>query len=89
MKILVTGGAGCIGSDLAEALAARGDHVRVVDNLSSEKSEHIAALRDEPECGDVRRGDGVSSGGESRREVGPRRSRPQGSKIVYIGNDRG
>lgn len=49
MKILVTGGAGCIGSDLAEALAARGDHVRVVDNLSSGKSKHIAALRDKPE----------------------------------------
>ena len=48
MKILVTGGAGCIGSDLAEALAARGDQVRVVDNLSSGKLEHITPLRSRP-----------------------------------------
>src|SRR5437660_984787 len=48
MKILVTGGAGCIGSDLAEALIARGDSVRVVDNLSSGKLEHIAPLRGKP-----------------------------------------
>jgi len=46
--MLVTGGAGCIGSDLAEALASRGDHVRVLDNLSSGKLEHISALRELP-----------------------------------------
>jgi UDP-glucose 4-epimerase len=48
MQMLVTGGAGCIGSDLAEALIARGDYVRVVDNLSSGKSEHIEPIRDNP-----------------------------------------
>jgi UDP-glucose 4-epimerase len=48
MKMLVTGGAGCIGSDLAQALVDRGNHVRVVDNLSSGKSEHIAPLRGHP-----------------------------------------
>jgi len=42
--ILVTGGAGCIGSDLAETLLSRGCHVTVVDNLSSGKREHIASL---------------------------------------------
>jgi UDP-glucose 4-epimerase len=44
MRILVTGGAGCIGSDLAEALVRRGDDVVVVDNLSSGKKEHVAPL---------------------------------------------
>jgi len=48
MKVLVTGGAGCIGSDLAEALLAQGDYVLVVDNLSSGKLEHIAPMRDHP-----------------------------------------
>ena len=48
MRRLVTGGAGCIGSDLAAALAARGDEVVVLDNLSSGKIEHLAGLLDRP-----------------------------------------
>ena len=44
---LVTGGAGFIGSHIAEALARRGDRVRVLDNLST---GHRANL--EP-CGDA------------------------------------
>ena len=44
MKILVTGGAGCIGSDLTEELLRRGDQVTVLDNLSSGKLEHIEPL---------------------------------------------
>jgi UDP-glucose 4-epimerase len=43
-RILVTGGAGCIGSDLAAALLARGHRVTVLDNLGSGKYEHIQAL---------------------------------------------
>ena len=47
-RILITGGAGCIGSDLAEALLGRGCYVTVVDNLSSGKREHIANLLRHP-----------------------------------------
>ncbi len=42
---LVTGGAGFIGSHIAEALAARGDRVRVLDNLSTGRLANIAGFR--------------------------------------------
>ncbi len=41
---LVTGGAGFIGSHVAEALCARGDRVRVLDNLSTGKRENLRHL---------------------------------------------
>jgi len=41
MKILVTGGAGFIGSHVAEALVARGDQVLIIDNLEMGKQEWI------------------------------------------------
>jgi UDP-glucose 4-epimerase len=41
MRALVTGGAGFIGSNLADALLDRGDEVTVVDNLASGKRENI------------------------------------------------
>lgn len=44
MKVLITGGAGCIGSSMAEALTLDGHDVVVFDNLSSGKMEHIQAL---------------------------------------------
>jgi nucleoside-diphosphate-sugar epimerase len=43
---LVTGGAGFIGSHLAEALIRRGDRVRVVDNLVTGRRENLAHLPD-------------------------------------------
>jgi UDP-glucose 4-epimerase len=47
-RVLITGGAGCIGSDLAQALVERGAHVTVIDNLSSGKWEHVDHLRRHP-----------------------------------------
>jgi UDP-glucose 4-epimerase len=44
-QTLVTGGAGCIGSELAAALVELGHQVTVIDNLSSGKEEHISPLR--------------------------------------------
>jgi UDP-glucose 4-epimerase len=41
MKTLVTGGAGFIGSNLVDALVARGDDVAVIDNLSTGKRENL------------------------------------------------
>lgn len=44
MKALVTGGAGFIGSHLAELLVARGHEVIVVDNLTSGRIENLKAI---------------------------------------------
>jgi len=41
VRALVTGGAGFIGSNLVDALIARGDSVDIVDNLSSGKRENV------------------------------------------------
>jgi UDP-glucose 4-epimerase len=41
---LVTGGCGFIGSHLVHALAARGERVRVLDDLSSGRAENLAGL---------------------------------------------
>ena len=42
-RYLVTGGAGFIGSHVVDALAARGDAVRVVDDLSTGRRENLSA----------------------------------------------
>jgi UDP-glucose 4-epimerase len=46
---LITGGAGFIGSHLVEALLARGDRVRVIDDLSTGRLENLQAVRDRVE----------------------------------------
>jgi len=56
MSCLVTGGAGFIGSHLAEELACRDVAVRVLDNFSTGKRENLASFRDRIELinGDIR-----------------------------------
>ena len=44
MRTLITGGAGFIGSHLAEALLEQGHHVTVLDDLSTGRMENIAHL---------------------------------------------
>ncbi len=55
-RVLVTGGAGFIGSHLAERLCREGHRVRVLDNLATGRRENLASIRDEVELveGDVR-----------------------------------
>src|SRR5262245_18479647 len=48
MRVLITGGAGFVGSHLAEALLARGDQVFVLDNLSTGSIDNIVHLKDHP-----------------------------------------
>ncbi len=48
MKILITGGAGFIGSHLAERLLEDGHEVRVIDNLSTGRLENIEHIKDKP-----------------------------------------
>lgn len=56
MKILVTGGAGFIGSHLVDRLVSLGHHVRVLDDLSTGKRENLSAVASAVELmvGDVR-----------------------------------
>ncbi|MFQ5423827.1 MAG: SDR family oxidoreductase [Phycisphaerae bacterium] len=46
MTYLVTGGAGFIGSHLAERLVEQGQRVRVLDNFSTGKPSNVAAFRE-------------------------------------------
>lgn len=53
MQLLVTGGAGFIGSHLVRALAAQGHAVRVLDNFSSGRAANLADCPVEIIAGDV------------------------------------
>ena len=63
--VLVTGGAGFIGSHLVEALLARGDDVVVLDNLSTGSRDHV------PSDAELFEGD-VADAGAVREAFAPR-----------------
>ncbi len=48
MNVLITGGAGFIGTHLSRLLLERGDHIAVLDNLSTGSLENIQALASHP-----------------------------------------
>lgn len=56
MKFLVTGGAGFIGSNIAEGLLAKRHKVRILDDFSTGKMEHIKSFLNKIELvrGDIR-----------------------------------
>lgn len=45
MNVLITGGAGFVGSHLAEALLQRGQQVTIIDDLSTGRMENLAHIR--------------------------------------------
>jgi UDP-glucose 4-epimerase len=70
MRCLVTGGAGFIGSNLVDALLARGDEVTVVDNLTTGRMSNLEpglAAGAELEEMDVRDGEALSRLAAERR----------------------
>ena len=48
MRVLITGGAGFIGSHLSDAYLNRGDEVFIIDDLSTGSFENIRHLKDNP-----------------------------------------
>ena len=78
--VLVTGGAGFIGSHLVDALLERGARVRVLDDLSNGKRENLAhcAGRIEFLEGDIRDSRDVPAG--VRRESTSSSTRPPSAR---------
>jgi len=64
-KVVVTGGAGFLGSHLCEALVARGARVTVVDDFSAGSSTNLAAISKDIEIIQHRLGDSQDGFGET------------------------
>jgi nucleoside-diphosphate-sugar epimerase len=45
VRVLITGGAGMVGSHVAELLEARGDEVTIIDNFATGRPEHLLNLK--------------------------------------------
>ena len=56
MKYLITGGAGFIGSNIAERILSLGDEVRILDNFSTGMEENLSSFKNDIELirGDLR-----------------------------------
>ncbi len=67
MKVMITGGAGFIGSHLATRHLAMGDQVAIIDNLSTSVIENIQHLAEHPNC--VCRVDDILSAGVMREMI--------------------
>src|SRR4026209_1196424 len=48
MRVLITGGAGFVGSHLSEAFLERGDEVFILDNLSTGSIDNVVHLKQNP-----------------------------------------
>lgn len=93
-RFLITGGAGFIGSHLAEALLARGDSVYILDDLSTGSRENIVHLHPAAELrsavlpvaggqgGGVARGNGGGRGGRLKFVEGSIMDAPLLHKLV-------
>src|SRR4051812_19617333 len=83
MRVLVTGGAGFIGSHLADALVARGDDVTGVDRLSRGAANPPGAPAPRAAAALAARGDAVPVGdGPSRGAATPPGALARGAAIV-------
>ena len=68
-RVLVTGGAGFIGSALVRLLVERGDDVRVYDNLSTGSADLLEGTGAELVRGDVRDAESLQRAAEGREIV--------------------
>lgn len=74
-RVLVTGGAGFIGSNIAAELVRRGERVRILDNFATGKRENIAPFLSRVELieGDLRRPVSTETGCIARLHPGGKR----------------
>ena len=79
MKVLVTGGAGFIGSNLVRHLVERGDDVRVLDNFSTGSRGNLEQLDVEIVEGELR-----STSASTTRFAAPRSFSTSGPSGRYL-----